>query len=203
MNEELPAIFTIGHSTHSYEAFLALLRQHGVTAVADVRSQPYSRRMKQFQRETLAARLNQAGIDYIFLGDALGARRTEAECYQGPRVDYRRIANLPLFRAGLDCLRQAAAGHRVALMCAEKEPLDCHRTILVARELRGEWRILHILANGSLEDHHLTEQRLLRLTGVSRTIFDPTTTNEQRIQKAYDQRGEQIAYRRGDDPVRP
>jgi uncharacterized protein (DUF488 family) len=194
---------TIGHTTHELDAFVAMLKQHGVTAVADVRSQPYSRRLEQFNRENLAAELASAGVEYVFLGDELGARREEPECYDGDRADYRRIAELPKFRAGLDRLREGAARFRIALVCAEKEPLDCHRTVLVCRHLRYEFEILHILADGTTEDHAQTEKRLVREMGVSRTLFEPDLTTEQLIQQAYDLRGEQIAYRANSEGVAP
>ena len=196
-----PTLWTIGHTTHTVEAFVALLKQYGVTAIADVRSQPYSRRLEQFNREPLAAALKTASIRYLFLGEELGARRTEVECYEGDRADYGRIAQLPKFRAGLERLRQGAARQRIALMCAEKEPLDCHRTILVCRQLRDEFRILHILADGTVEDHRQTEKRLVRKMDVSRTLVEPDLTDEQLIQQAYDKRAEQIAYQASEEGV--
>jgi uncharacterized protein (DUF488 family) len=196
-----PVLWTIGHTHHTAEAFVALLKQHGITAVADVRSQPYSRRLEQFNRETLAAELKAAGIAYLFLGEELGARRNEIECYVGDRADYVRIARLPKFHAGLERLRHGAARHQIALVCAEKEPLDCHRTVLVCRHLRDEFRIRHIRADGSLEEHSQTEKRLVREMDVARTLFEPDLTDEQLIQQAYDKRGEQIAYRTSEEGV--
>ncbi len=199
MTDDRPILFTIGHSNHSIDEFVRLLLEHQVTAVADVRSQPNSRRLEQFNRSRLDAELEIAGIRYVFLGEELGARRTETECYEGDRADYRRIATLPKFRAGLDRLRQSAAEHRVALMCAEKEPLDCHRTVLVCRELRNEFHIVHILADGTTEEHSRTEKRLVREMDVVRTLFEPHLTDEDLIQQAYDKRAEQIAYRTGEE----
>ena len=198
MEDNRPVLFTIGHSTHALEEFIRLLKQSGVTAVADVRSHPYSRRMPQFSRERLAASLEGAGIGYMFLGKELGARRDEAECYEDGRASYERIARLPRFQAGLDRLRQGSRESRIALLCAEREPLDCHRTILIGRHLRDEFQIRHILADGGAEEHEQTEQRLLRQTGVTRTLFDPDLTNEDLIQRAYAKRGRQIAYRTDD-----
>lgn len=194
-------LWTVGHTTHSFDVFLSLLRQHGVTAVADVRSQPYSRRSEQFNREPLAARLEDAGIRYVFLGDELGARRAETECYEGGCADYRRIAALPKFRVGLERLRQGATRYRIAVMCAEKEPLDCHRTILICRHLRDEFQIMHILSDGTAEDHAQTEMRLVRAMDVAPTLFDPDATDEQLIQQAYDKRAEHIAYRASEEGV--
>jgi uncharacterized protein (DUF488 family) len=199
MGQVAHTLFTIGHSSHTLDEFVALLKRHAITAVADVRSQPYSRRLEQFNRESLVAGLQAAGVRYVFLGEELGARRSEPECYEGDRADYRRIAALPKFAAGLDRLRQGATQFRIAVMCAEKEPLDCHRTILICRAVRGEFEILHILGDGTVEDHGQTEKRLVREMDVSRTLFEPQATDEELIQQAYDQRAEQIAYRTSEE----
>src|SRR5438105_15629252 len=107
------SLYTIGHSDHELEAFVRLLARHGVEAVADVRSVPYSRRTPQFDREGLRAALGQHGIAYLFLGDELGARRAESECYVGGKATYERIATMPRFRAGLERVREAARARRV------------------------------------------------------------------------------------------
>jgi uncharacterized protein (DUF488 family) len=193
MNQQ--TLFTIGHTTHSFEEFAGLLHRHGITALADVRSHPYSRRLPQFNRETLAVALKGSNIHYVFLGDELGARRNEPECYEGERVVYQRVAMLPKFRSGLERVRRGMRTFQIALMCAEKEPLDCHRTILICAALRDEYRILHILADGSTEDHAHTEQRLLRDMDVTRTLFEPDLSDEQLLAEAYDKRAAQIAYR--------
>ncbi len=155
----MPDIFTIGHSNHPIESFLSLLVQHEITALADVRSTPYSRFNPQFRRETLAASLSEAGIAYVFLGEELGGKRAG--------VTHAEIARSDKFRRGLDRLREGAARYRVAFMCAEREPLDCHRTILVARHLKAspDLAIRHILADGSLEEHGAVERRLVEQMG--------------------------------------
>lgn len=203
MESERPALYTIGHSTHSLDELLALLKRHGVTAIADVRSHPYSARLGQFNREEFASALEAAGIKYVFLGKELGARRDERDSYSGDRAAYERIALLPGFREGLQRLRRGAREYKVALMCAEKEPLDCHRTVLVCRELRGEFDIRHILPDGNIEGHADTERRLVRETGVTRTLFEPDLTDEDLVQQAYDERARKIAYRAGQEEATP
>ena len=142
-------IYTIGHSTHPIETFLELLGMHGVTAVCDVRSTPYSRMNPQFNRETLLQVLRERNIEYVFLGRELGARRDEPGCYIDGQAAYERIAELPAFIEGLARLRRGMDRHVVAIMCAEKEPLDCHRTILICRHLhRCGVRIHPMLAAG-------------------------------------------------------
>lgn len=165
------SIYTIGHSNHPPETLLRLLTQHGIGVVADVRSSPYSRYNPQFNRETLEKTLAAAGIRYLFLGRELGARPDDTSCYENGAVRYDRIAATPLFREGLARLEEGLRrGHRIALMCAEKDPLDCHRTILVSRHLPD---VRHIHADGTLEPHaeamvrlrerhHLPERDLFR-----------------------------------------
>ena len=155
-------VLTVGHSTHPLEAFVALLRRHAVTAIADVRSTPYSRFNPHFNRKSLDRDMNARGIAYLFLGRALGGRPEDRSCYENGQVRYDRVARTALFREGIDRVVRGAADNRIALMCAEKEPLDCHRTILVGRSLveRGI-AVAHILADGRLEPHDDTMDRLL------------------------------------------
>src|ERR1035437_1825005 len=95
-------VLTIGHSTHSLAAFVGLLRQHSVTALADVRSTPFSRFNPQFNKETLEHSLKSHGIKYVFLGRELGARSDDPSCYENGRVQYARLARTELFRSGLE-----------------------------------------------------------------------------------------------------
>ena len=187
-------IHTVGHSNHPIERFLALLQPHGITVVADVRSTPYSRFNPQFRREKLQAALAEVGIQYLFLGEELGARSQDPACYDAEgRVSYARLAGTPLFRRGISRLKAAMAEHRISLMCAEREPLDCHRTILVARELvRDGVPVTHILGDGSLESHEHAMERLaakLKLTG-----GDLFASSSERIEQAYDAQAARIAY---------
>lgn len=186
-------IFTIGHSTHPIERFVALLRRHAITVLVDVRSTPFSRFNPQFNRTNLASRLEQAGIRYEFLGEELGARSKDPACYEGGRVSYARLAATETFRRGLDQLRALARDHRVAVMCAEREPLDCHRTILVARELErtGE-AVTHILADGTLEPNQQTLRRLIGQLGL--TQDDLFGESPEVIDAAYDAQEAKIAY---------
>jgi uncharacterized protein (DUF488 family) len=164
-------LLTIGHSNHPIERFLALLQQHGVVAIADVRSVPYSRRHPQFSREVLARSLAAVGIVYLCLGEELGARPRDPACFVDGRVDYDRIAARPAFAQGLARVRAEAGVRLVALMCAEREPLDCHRVMLVCRQLRAgaaqgeELAIAHILADGALETQAALERRLVERQG--------------------------------------
>lgn len=147
-------IYTIGHSKHPAERFIELLRQHDIGVLADVRSMPFSRFNPQFNRERLAAALRAAAIQYVFLGQELGARPREREFYDGERVSYARLARSEPFRRGVERVMADSREHRIALMCAEKDPLHCHRALLISPALeRAGLPVAHILADGSLEPH--------------------------------------------------
>lgn len=185
-------IFTVGHSSHTLEHFLGLLERHGVNAIADVRSSPYSR-YNQFNREALKASLRSIGIAYVFLGQELGARSTDPKCYENGRVQYPCLAVSEHFKKGLDRVIIGARSHRIALLCAEKDPLICHRTILVAREIqRRGIKVSHILESGRLESHKEAVERLLSMFGLQQEeLF---RTYEDRVDEAYRLQEERIAY---------
>jgi len=193
-------VFTIGHSTHPIERFLDLLQRHGVEVLADVRSTPFSRFNPQFNRSSLAHSLASAGIRYEFLGEELGARSSDPACFENGRVSYARLAATPLFRRGLERLRAMAANQRVAMMCAEREPLDCHRTILVTRELEkaGE-TVSHILADGALEANEHTMGRLIDRLKLPRD--DLFGDSAELIDAAYDAQAAKVAYAPKVQPV--
>jgi uncharacterized protein (DUF488 family) len=185
-------LFTVGHSNHECAKFLDLLTRHRITALADVRSQPYSQYTPQFNRETLEAALTHRHIKYVFMGKELGARRDERECYVGGQARYDRIRALPAFLEGLERLRRGVRTQRIALMCSEKDPITCHRTILICRALRSEMAIEHILEDGTIEPHEPAETRLLALLGMPEA--DLFTSREEMLARAYDRQAEAIAY---------
>jgi uncharacterized protein (DUF488 family) len=171
-------ILTVGHSNQSYEAFARLLKGAGATAVADVRTQPYSRRNPQFNREKLRDALKEDAIAYVHLGDALGGRPRGS----GGVPDYEALAAAPEFSAGLDRLMAGARTHRVALMCAERDPRDCHRCLLVSRALaRRAVCVGHILGDGALLAHAALEAEFLAAAGEA-TLFE---TPDDRLARAY------------------
>ncbi len=186
-------VLTVGHANHSLEQFIALLGQHDVTAVADVRWSPNSRYGPQFNEATLAQALKASGITHISLGRELGTRPDDKACYEYGRVQYRRLAKTELFNKGLDRVIKSAATHRIALMCAEKEPLDCHRTLLVGRELAARGAaVSHILADGSLETHAQTMARLLQIAGLAE--HDPLRSEDEKLDGACAWEEERVAY---------
>ena len=194
MNEAGGTVLTIGHSTHALDAFIALLRRHEVSAVADARSAPYSRFNPQFNREPLAEALGSEAIRYVFLGDALGGRSDDPACYEDGRIRYDRVAATKSFRSGLTRVVQGTARYRIALMCAEKEPLDCHRTLLVARALDEQGvDVAHIHADGRLEAHREAMDRLLDMHRLSRE-GDLSGTREELIDTAVAHQAQRVAH---------
>jgi uncharacterized protein (DUF488 family) len=196
MSRSSRVIFTIGHSDHTVERFINLLVNAGVTAVADVRSVPFSRRVPHFNWPQLKPVLRSAGIPYAFLGDELGARTKDPNCYVEGRADYDRIAASRSFERGLCRIEKGARRYGIALMCAEREPLDCHRTILVARHLQARGcEIRHILSDGRIERHADTERRLLDLYQADTpNLFGAKQPAIERLSEAYFRRGRDIAF---------
>jgi len=192
-------LFTIGHSTHPQERFIELLRQHDITAVCDVRSKPYSRVNPQFNRENLSNALEGHGIAYRFLGKELGARSNDPSCYEGGKVQYSRLAETELFKRGVKhVVRGLRENFRIALVCSEKEPLECHRTILVARHLTALGVcVRHIHADGHLEAHDAALLRLARLLNLPENHM--FSSQEELIDDAYRRQEERIAYDRSQE----
>ena len=187
-------LLTIGHSNLSAERFLTLLQQAGVGLIADVRSVPFSRRFPWFSGKALAEALARDTISYLPFGDTLGGRPREGSLYCEGIADYGAMAARPDFRGGLDRVIDEARGRCLCLMCAEREPLDCHRCLLVARALAEPGlRLGHILSDGAIEPHAATEDRLLALT--HKTGADLFEDGGARLADAYRRRARAVAAR--------
>ena len=199
-------LFTIGHSNYSSERLLELLEYHGVSALADVRSMPYSRYLPHFNKPALQEYLPQADIRYVFLGEELGARPNDPSCYVDGKAVYEKIAATEAFQKGLQRLLKGLQNYRIALLCAEKDPLTCHRAILVCQHLvPSNLEIGHIHSDGELEFHQDLEERMLKLYNLQ----DPVPTNQlslfsetqaptldrtERMRQAYQKQSDKIAY---------
>ena len=187
-------ILTIGHSRHPWQHFTALLAEAGVEAVADIRSAPRSRFSPHFNKSNLAAALPARNIAYIFLGKELGGRPQRPELYTEGVADYEKMAASPEFRVGLDRLVEAAAWHRLAVMCSEADPLHCHRCLLVGRALvEAGADVRHILASGAVMTHGEAEDRLLQLENLSEEGL-LVASRDERLADAYRSRSRKAAY---------
>jgi len=189
----LKTVYTIGHSTHPVDVFTGLLKEHEISAVADVRSSPYSKFNPQYNQPELKAALKATGIQYVFLGAELGARSDDPKCYLDGKVQFDRLAETALFRRGIERIATGAEKHRIALMCAEKDPLECHRTILVARQLKAaDISVTHILADGKTETHDALEDRMIAMFEMDNG--DLFLSADEIKEEAYRLQGDAIAY---------
>lgn len=159
-------LWTVGHSNLDIDGFIAILREGRIDMLSDVRSRPVSRFCPHFNRARLEASLAAAGIGYTYMGDALGGRPADPALYTDGRADYRKMAATGPVKAGLDALESLTRSHNVAIMCSERDPLHCHRFMMVAVEMaRRGFSIEHLSARG-VESHADAVERLLIETGL-------------------------------------
>lgn len=206
-------LFTIGHSNHSIQSFIELLQKYDINALADVRSHPYSRYLPHFNQVSLKQELLSQNIRYVFLGKELGARPDNPDCYVDGKAIYEKIAATELFKEGIKRVLKGVKTYRIALMCAEKDPITCHRTILVCQNLRqiNDLEINHIKSGGTLESHQDLEDRLLVKHGFKQlalaqapmqlSLFGENSfpvqnviSREESLKEAYRLQGDEIAY---------
>src|ERR687889_1900992 len=149
----LNQVFTVGHSNHSAEKFAGLLKRHGIEAVVDTRSRPYSRHAPHFNAQFLEEILSNDGMGYLFLGGKLGGRPQEEMFYDAEcRVDYALVGRSQPFLDGISRLEQEVRTSTVALLCSEEDPTRCHRRLLVGRALEERGITLrHIRGDGSIQ----------------------------------------------------
>lgn len=191
----MPVLFTIGHSNHSISQFVRLLSQHAIEVVCDVRSVPYSKANPQFHREELGLSLRKHGIQYLFLGAALGARTRAPDCIVDGRVSYCELAKSEPFTRGIAQVQALAASRSAALMCAEKDHLECHRSILLSRCLIANGcSVQHILDTGDLESH---DDALARLTARLNLTPSLLCSRKDLLMTAYERQEERIAWKPG------
>ena len=195
----LQPLYTLGHSILDIEQFLALLKDHSVELVVDVRSTPQSARMPHFSSPVFEKLLQAEQVDYLFLGEELGGRPDDADAYlPNGLVDYRARRKSYAFQAGLTRLEKELERRTVAMMCAEEDPLECHRFLMVCAELTQRGIVpLHIRKGSRIETQEAAENRLLAETGfdavAANTLF-PAARNEA-LEDAYRLQSEKFAFR--------
>src|SRR5712692_9847935 len=193
-------LYTIGHSSLEIETLASLLRPHRVEAVADVRSRPFSARHPQFSQPGFEALLRELGIGYLFLGEELGGRPEDPAAYAGGRVDYLLRRKSQAFRGGLERLVMELDQRTLAMMCAEEDPLECHRFLMNCAELR-EWGIAarHIRKSGRVEEQEEAEDRLLVELGWSAVssgaLFFTPADRAAAFEGAYRKQASEFAFR--------
>ncbi|MCA9407820.1 MAG: DUF488 domain-containing protein [Candidatus Omnitrophica bacterium] len=199
-NNNQMSCFTIGHSNYAIEAFLKLLKERIINCLVDVRSSPYSKYVPQFNRENLSDALKKENIQYVYKGDQLGGRYMESDLlYPDGTVDYSKVFKTKEFQNGIQSvIRNITKGLNIVLMCSEKDPLDCHRFLLVAKALSAQGvQVKHILSDGSVIIQTDLEESLVRkyndeLSQFS--FFEENLSPEQALEKAYRKRNREVAY---------
>ena len=200
MNKNIEC-FTIGHSNHEIRKFIELLKLHNAQCVIDVRSTPYSQRNPQFNRELLKIDLEKNKIFYIFLGDLLGARHNNHNLFFSDNqiVDFGKVRKLDSFKEGIDrVLNELNKNRKIALMCSEKDPFNCHRFVLVSYELAKKCIIVkHILDDGNIVLNDTLEDKLIskyKLSYKQQNFFNNIKSRKDAIEKGYILRNKDIGY---------
>ena len=188
-------IYTIGYATKPIDVFIEQLHRYQINVIADVRSVPYSKVFHDYHRETLAATLKQNAIAYTYIGDELGPRSKNPDHYNlSGQVQFDRLMKSDLFAEGVQRLQNGLDKQfNIALMCAEKDPATCHRSLLLGYFLvrNGYQHILHIDHDGELEAQHELEQRLCEIHAMGEDLF---TSQEQQKEDAYQLQLKKTSY---------
>lgn len=183
-------VFTVGHSDLELETFLGLLLTAGVDAIADVRSSPYSGRAPWFSKDALKPVLSARGVRYVFLGKELGGRPQSSSLYAAGVANYAAVSATPEFLVGIERVLKGAETHRIALMCSERDPLQCHRFLLVAKHLAKLGVDLQHLSPKGVETQQEAEARLLR----ELRFDDLLGGDSSQLEQAYIKRSASAAY---------
>jgi uncharacterized protein (DUF488 family) len=189
-------IYTIGCSNHTSEDFLSIVVNYNIDTIVDVRSTPFSRHTPQFNQDNLKKALSSRRIHYLDFSKEFGARRKEKEVYSSGIVDFNKVRTLDVFLRGINRIEEGIRkNHRIALLCTEKEPINCHRSLLVSRALMDTLKINieHILFDGTIIEHHNFEKKMLKLSGLETDMF--TTDTQKLINDAYEIFSKKVAYK--------
>ncbi|MBZ5544984.1 MAG: DUF488 domain-containing protein [Acidobacteriia bacterium] len=193
------ALHTVGHSNLELPQFLNLLKDAGVELLIDVRSRPQSGRFPQFNQAVVEKQLESEGISYLFLGEELGGRPDDPSAYLSDgRVNYRARRKSYAFSAGLERVVKELQSRTLALMCAEEDPLECHRFLMICPELVASGiQPRHIRKGSRIESQEAAETRLLESTGfgdvAANTLFP--AARAEALEKAYELQAAKFALR--------
>ena len=186
-------MYSLGHSNLTFDEFANLLTKVGVSAVADVRSSPVSKQFPWFSRDDLRSNLRHRGISYSFLGEQLGGRPKNQSLFRNGIANYVAMAETEAFRTGIERLLAGAEKYRIAMVCSERDPLHCHRCLLVGRHLLSLGiNTRHIHSQRAVETQVEAEDRLL----IEENLYsdDFLYPRDQRINEAYMRRNREVAY---------
>lgn len=193
----MPPLYSIGYATKPLALFLEQLRQQQVKAIADVRSVPYSKRFHDYHQQALATTLRAEGIHYVYLGEELGPRSTDPSHYDDRgQVQFDRLQRSALFGKGITRLQAGREkGLAIAMLCAEKDPAHCHRSLLIGQYLLARHNLdcRHITHGGGIETQSALEQRLIAEHHIQADMLSPQCECLERARQAQTQ---QYAYRK-------
>ncbi|MDR3223324.1 MAG: DUF488 domain-containing protein [Methanobrevibacter sp.] len=199
-------IFSIGHSAHDINVFIKLLKKNKINKILDVRSVPFSKHTPQFNRESIKSKLKNEDIEYKFMGDVFGARQKDESLYSPEGfLDFDKVRETNKFKDAVDniIINEINKGKSISLMCSEKNPIDCHRTILVGRAFDNKKvKVEHILTDGTTISQKEIEEKLLEYYDFpnkkQKSIYDwENSQNSQEtdyINKAYKKRNKEVNY---------
>ena len=188
-------LYTIGYSSYDISHFISILKKQQIKALVDVRSIPYSKFAPDYNTDNIKKILENNSIYYLNFGDGLGARTKIEECYQNNIAQYSLISKTPMFKEYTKRIISGLEKFNIVLLCAESDPLKCHRDIMICRYLKKYINnISHILQNEIIEDNTQPEIRLLREYNLEQEDFFSNYID--RLNEAYDLRSNEIQYRR-------
>ena len=195
----MKTLYTVGHSSLDFQQFARLLEEAQVELLVDVRSRPHSGRFPQFSQPGFEKLIQDRGISYLFLGEELGGRPDDPDVYRSSGVvDYRSRRRSYAFQAGLERLSRELERCHLALMCAEEDPLECHRFLMICPELvKLGIRPVHIRKDSRVELQESAENRLLEVGGfgdvTGNTLFPEARAEA--LEAALSLQAERFAFR--------
>ena len=197
----MKTLYTIGYGNTPIDIFLPLLQNNNIDFICDVRSYPYGGYIPDYSRDKLEKTLNTSGIQYLFLGKELGGRVDDTTCYVDNQIDYELVAKTTLFQEGIKRVVKGMEKFTIALLCAEKDPINCHRSLLITRHIALQHTdIKHIHHDGKLESHTEFENRLQNAAGIeSMPLFDDEANKGETLNAAYKKHSKKVAFTIKDD----
>ena len=185
-------IYTIGYEKSKVEDLISTLTNNSIDVVVDVRSIPYSKYYPSYNKEYFGKKLHDNNIKYLFMGDKLGAKNFSLDTVEGSnKIDYSKIRMKKTFQEGINRLHNGIKKFNICLFCSEKDPIFCHRNILICKELKG-YEVLHLYVYEETETSTDAENRLLTLHGLEQD--DMFLNHNDRLEKAYELQSYKIAF---------
>lgn len=200
----MTTIYTIGYTGFNLAEFIRVLKERDINILIDVRSNPSSKYYTDFNKEELTKSLEVEGIRYDNFKEEFGARQNNLKFYIEGYLDFQLFCNSNRFKDGIKKLKNATKrNYNIALMCAEKDPINCHRCIMIGNGIRNYFDVQHILPDKSLQSQNDIDKKLLHKYFPNRnqlSLLDENISDNEYIEKAYKIRNKDIGYKiKGDE----